>query len=71
MPNENGNVACDTPSLDGKCQVRTWRRTQPSTRALWMVDPASPALVTAPLASMVHETVTPPLSVGSFCASIS
>ena len=40
MPNENGNVACDTPSLDGKCHVRTCRSTQPSTRALWIVEPA-------------------------------
>ena len=28
------------PSLDGKCQVRTCRRTHPSTRALWIVEPA-------------------------------
>ena len=41
MPNENGNVACELPSLDGKCHARTCRSTHPSTRALWMVEPAS------------------------------
>jgi len=29
MPNMNGNLTLDTPSLDGKCHACTWRRMHP------------------------------------------